>query len=155
MAISKRKAAAIVIAAVLSKRRAQKRQTKRLWVRNFIRKRETENIIQNFIQDLRNDNTIFREYIRMTSNQFDSLLVKVRPIIERKDSNMRKAISADARLMITLRYLSSGDSYRSLMLLFRVPHNTISGIVAETTGAIYTVLKGEYLKVCVNFKLMK
>lgn len=96
-----------------------------------------------------NDETkIFKEYSRMKTAEFNILLDKVRPMIEKRDTNMRKAITAEARLLITLRYLSSGDSYRSLMLLFRVPHNTISGIVSETCDAIYSALCTEFLKVC-------
>lgn len=152
MTISKKKAAVVVIATILSKRRAEKRRTKRLWVRDFIQKRETENITQNLIRDLRNDETnIFKEYFRLSTAQFDILLDKVRSLIEKIDTNMRKSISTEARLLITLRYLSSGDSYRSLMLLFRVPHNTISGIVSETCDAIYSALRTEYLKVKSNF----
>lgn len=148
MTISRKKAASILVAAILLKRRKEKRHTKRLWVRNFIQRRETENITQNLIRDLRNEEiNIFNEYFRMSPSQFDILLEKVRSMIAKKDTNMRKAISAEARLLITLRYLSSGDSYRSLMLLFRVPHNTISGIVSETCEAIYSALRTEYLKV--------
>lgn len=40
-----------------------------------------------------------------------------------------------------------GDSYKSLMYLFRIPANTISIIIPEVCQAIYDVLKDEYLKV--------
>lgn len=83
----------------------------------------------------------------MSGCEFDSLLAKVSPIISKLDTNMRKAITANTRLAITLRFLATGDSYRSLMFFFRVPHNTISRIVSETCNAIYAVLKDEYLKV--------
>lgn len=148
MTISKKKVATIVIAAILLKRRKSKRNKKRLWARNWIRNRETENICQNLIQDLRNDESNgFEEHFRMSPESFDFLLEKVRPLITKKDTRMRKAISAETRLAITLRYLASGDSYRSLMLLFRVGSNTISGIVPETCKSIYSTLCKDFLKV--------
>ncbi|XP_031637791.1 uncharacterized protein LOC116350190, partial [Contarinia nasturtii] len=93
------------------------------------------------------DENAFKGMFRMNGVQFDFLLEKVRPLITKKDTNMRKSISAETRLMITLKYLSSGDSYRTLMYLFRVPHNTISGIIPSTCKAIFSSLREEYLKV--------
>ncbi|XP_055307884.1 putative nuclease HARBI1 [Sitodiplosis mosellana] len=55
----------------------------------------------------------------MSPQHFDILLEKVSPIIAKKDTTFRRPISPETRLTITLRYLASGDSYRSLMLLFR------------------------------------
>lgn len=148
MTIFKKKAAAVLIAAILIKRRRDRSSKKRLWVRNLIRNRETENINQNLLRDLRNDESDgFKTYFRISSQHFDFLLEKVRPLISKKDTRMRKAISAEVRLAITLRYLSSGDSFRSLELLFRVAHNTISGIVSATCKAIYSVLLPDFLKV--------
>ena len=40
------------------------------------------------------------------------------------------------RLAITLRYLATRDSYKSLQYSFRVAHNTISKVVPETCEAI-------------------
>lgn len=147
MTIAKKRAAAIVIA-ILSRRRKNRNNRRRIWVRNWIRNRETENIAQNLVRDLRNDEShAFEQNFRVSPNQFDFLLEKVRPLISKKNTQMRKAISSETRLAITLRYLASGDSYRSLMLLFRVAHNTISGIVSTCCKAIYTSLRGDFLKV--------
>lgn len=59
---------------------------------------------------------------------------------------MRKSISAADRLALTLRYLATGESFRSLQYVFRIPHNTISTIVPEVFDAIFAVLKDEYMK---------
>nr|CAI5858980.1 unnamed protein product [Callosobruchus analis] len=50
------------------------------------------------------------------------------------------------RLAITLRFLATGDSYKSLMYLFQVSYLTISLIVPEVCEAISSVLK-DYIKV--------
>lgn len=60
---------------------------------------------------------------------------------------MRMTSSAETRLLLTLRFLATGDSYRSLTFLFRIPHNTISDIVPETCKAIHATLCAEHLKV--------
>jgi hypothetical protein len=39
---------------------------------------------------------------------YEYLLELVRPYITRKDTNCRRAISADERLLLTLRYLATG-----------------------------------------------
>ena len=40
------------------------------------------------------------------------------------------------RIAVTLRYMATGDSYKSLQYGFRVAHNTISKVVPETCEAI-------------------
>ena len=45
----------------------------------------------------------FQNY-RMSTFQFDELLVKIAPLIMKKDTNFRKAITPEEKLCITLRY---------------------------------------------------
>jgi len=71
---------------------------------------------------------------------FEKLLQSVGPSIT-KQSVVREAISSETRLHITIRYLASGDSMRSLSYAFRVGHNTISKIVSETCETIWKCLK--------------
>ena len=59
---------------------------------------------------------------------------------------MRKPISADERLSVTLRFLATGHSFSDLEADFKIHRVTISGIIMETCEAIYTCLKDEYLK---------
>ena len=67
------------------------------------------------------------------------------PHIEKEDTKFRKAISASERLAITLRLFATGDSQQTLSFSFRVGKATVSKIVAETSDAIYSVLKETYL----------
>ncbi|XP_065356035.1 uncharacterized protein LOC135950415 [Calliphora vicina] len=59
---------------------------------------------------------------------------------------MRRSISAAERLVLTLRFLATGENYRSLQYLFRIPPSTISIIIPEVLDAIYKVLVNMYLK---------
>ncbi|KAK6172139.1 hypothetical protein SNE40_015867 [Patella caerulea] len=60
---------------------------------------------------------------------------------------MRNAISAGEKLAITLRFLASGDSYKSLEFLYRMPRNTICQFIPEVCQAIYDALHEDYVKV--------
>lgn len=82
----------------------------------------------------------------MTAPQFQQLLGLVEPLIKKQDTTFRQAIPCKTKLEITLRYLATGDSFRSLALLFRVPHNSISVFLPEVMAAIYEVLQ-TYIKV--------
>lgn len=48
----------------------------------------------------------------------------------------RKPLSPGLKLVITLRYLGSGDNYHSLMYGFRLAHNTISLLIRDVCEAI-------------------
>ena len=81
----------------------------------------------------------------MSPNRFQHLLELVSPLISKKDTNMRKAISAEERLALTLRLLSTGDSQQSLSFSFGIGKATVSRIVAKTSDAIYKILKEKYM----------
>ncbi|XP_055499364.1 putative nuclease HARBI1 [Leucoraja erinacea] len=59
---------------------------------------------------------------------------------------MRKALEPGLRIAITLRYLASGDSYKSLSYNFLVTTNTICGIVRETCEAIIKFYAAEVME---------
>jgi hypothetical protein len=54
---------------------------------------------------------------------------------------MRRAISADKRLAITLKYLATGESFFSLASQFGIGDSTVSSIVKTTNRAIISTLK--------------
>lgn len=71
---------------------------------------------------------------------FNILLEKVGPKIMRSDTNCREAIPPKIRLLVTLRFLATGDSYHSLMYLFKISEPTISRTVPEVCQAIIEAL---------------
>ncbi|KAJ8977070.1 hypothetical protein NQ317_017232 [Molorchus minor] len=64
-----------------------------------------------------------------------------------KRSLYRECISARDKLIITLRYLATGEHFRILMYCYRVHESTISLFVPIVCKAIYEELKPNYLKV--------
>ncbi len=55
-----------------------------------------------------NDMTGFRELLRMTAEDFDFLLGKVKHLITKQDTKMRLAIPPRERMSLTLRFLATG-----------------------------------------------
>ncbi len=92
------------------------------------------------------DEEAFKDSMRMDKTQFAEILEKIRPIIEKKDTKFRKAIPTDVRLMITLVFLGSGPSFSVLSNLFRVSAPSISILIPQVCGAIWTTLAPEELK---------
>lgn len=83
----------------------------------------------------------------MRADLFDQLVDMVMPFIQRQNTNMRECISPRDRVSITLRFLATGETYRSLEYSMRIPACTISRIIPETCRVIYEILRKEYLKV--------
>lgn len=82
---------------------------------------------------------IFFRYLRMSPNRFEHLLSMIAPLIQKQETKMRKPISAAEQLVITLRYLATGDAQQSLSFAFRIGKSTVSNIISETTMAIFKV----------------
>ena len=68
-------------------------------------------------------------FVRMSPALFNELLEMCRPYLEKKKTNCREPHPPGLKLAVTLRFLATGNSYVSLMYLFRVRTNTISKFV--------------------------
>jgi len=63
------------------------------------------------------DSSGFRDFVRMTKSDFDILLQKIGPRIQRKDTKFGEEIPASIREAVTLRYLASGDFFSTSIVL--------------------------------------
>lgn len=77
----------------------------------------------------------------MNINVYNKLLSITEPLITKMNNNMRKSISLNERLVFTLRYHTTGQTFEDLKYSSVVVPTTISQIVMETCKAIVTVLK--------------
>nr|CAI5849246.1 unnamed protein product [Callosobruchus analis] len=129
---------------LILKSRKQKRRKRTIWCRQlFVNSDDKQNdLFNNLMAD---DGALFRNFTRMDKHDFDYLLNKAAPLIFKADTNFRCSILAKVKLYCTLRFLATGDSYRSLMYLFRISDSTISRFIPEVCRAIILVLK-EYIK---------
>ncbi|XP_031335129.1 uncharacterized protein LOC116165000 [Photinus pyralis] len=94
---------------------------------------------------LQEDSAAYKNFLRLTNHQFEKLLRLVEPHISRQDTVMRQCVSARSRLELTLRFLATGESYRSLMYSSRIHESTISLFIPEVCEVIFNVLKDEFL----------
>ncbi len=76
-------------------------------------------------------------------DMFHKLLQVVGPRITKNHTWFRQSINPDLKLAITLRFLATGDSYRTLMYGFRVARNTICSIVRDVCEAIVSAYAGD------------
>ena len=81
----------------------------------------------------------------MSPPTFEFILSKVRPKIEKIDTDLREAIDAGARLEATLLYLITGDTYSRLQYMTRIHQSTLGKIIPEVCQAIYETLGKDYL----------
>ena len=74
-----------------------------LWVHPFCREATTKGEFFLMYPDLRKYPAKFFRSYRMSIRQFDNLLHLLRPVITKEINNYRESISAEERLVITLR----------------------------------------------------
>ena len=67
-------------------------------------------------------------------------------MIQKQNTHLRQAISAEEKLAVTLRYLATRETFSSLMYQYRIHKSTISQFVPEVCKAIYSVLAPDYMK---------
>ena len=68
----------------------------------------------------------------------------VTPRIAKKETKMRKTITAEERLAVTLHFLATGNTYSDLAFTFRMHTSATGGIVPEVCQALYHCLKSEF-----------
>ena len=90
---------------------------------------------------------VYGRFTRMSPERFEDLLTVVGPFIAKKPCRSMNSISEAERVMVTLRYLATGDSQQTRSFLFRIGKSMISNLLRETCKAIWLALKEKYLNV--------
>nr|CAH7757347.1 unnamed protein product [Callosobruchus chinensis] len=134
-----------------------KTKRKRFWIRPSLKMRESCSINKLLVQ-LRADDiglrgeirSSFKNFLRMSTEDFENLICLVGPAVAKRHTNFRNAISVTERLAITLRFLATGDSYHSLMYLSKISKQSISVIIPEVCKALIDSLSGD-VQVCLTF----
>jgi len=75
----------------------------RKWVHEVNMKRSEFGEFHHLMIQLRQDEVKFKEYFRISNNQFEQLLSLIKDDIEKKEVNYRESISAEERLALCLR----------------------------------------------------
>lgn len=119
---------------------------KRWWMQPLFQSRPTEGEYYRLLPELRKQPDRFYDCLRMQPATFDYLLEHVRPQLVQPHSRFRPSFAPEEKLFYTLRFLSTGSSFRSMEFTTRVSHQSISNIVLETTRALWQQLAEKHLK---------
>ncbi|CAH1965661.1 unnamed protein product [Acanthoscelides obtectus] len=121
----------VISSAYLLLKKKKKRKPRKWWTVSLIRSRESYSGSNLLADLLKEPSGFFENFFRMSSDDFEILLNMVESYIVKKNTKWRKAIPANERLAITLQFLVTGDSFKSLCYLFKVSSQLISSIVPE------------------------
>nr|XP_012217190.1 PREDICTED: uncharacterized protein LOC105669025 [Linepithema humile] len=155
----------LVLCAIMRKlQKNEKRpyRKKQYWVAPYLKDRPEHSFYYVSIPKLTIENGVrFHNYFRMSATQFEELLSIVGPLLI-KENVIREPIQPKERLMITLRYLASGDSMTSMSYQYLVGVTTVCNIIRETCEAIWSnlcplvllsvLLEGDWLEIANDFE---
>ena len=85
-------------------------------------------------------------FMRMSPERLEHLLNLTGPYMKTRRCRSREPISMKERLVLTLRFLATGDSQQSQSFNFRIGRSTVCLIIREVCAAIWKALNDVYLK---------
>ena len=143
----------ILLLTIARRKRLKYRRNKRVWMRPSLRRRLQPGLgIKDRLDAYREDDltcdlrlqSSFMCFVRMCSSDFEKLIQLVSPLLSKpvsRGNNFRPRLSVLDKLCMTLRYLASGNNYRSLQLSYDIHHTTLCGFVPEVCDAISKALE--------------
>ena len=100
-------AAAILVLCLAKKKKTIPKRKK--WVKSWIERRKQLGAYHALVRELKiEDGQQFRNFCRFSSVEVEFLVELVGPIIFKKDTAMREAISVRERLMVALLFFATG-----------------------------------------------
>ena len=141
----KEAAAFMLLALALDDDEKRKRGPTRKW----IQRREEEGLYANLVQELMVEDTrTYGEMMRMDYDCLKHILQLIEPYITPQNSGVsrQRVVTAAERLVLTIRFLSTGETFSSLSLQFRISERAISYIVDSVSKAIVSYIGKEYIK---------
>ena len=109
--------------------------------------RRKERGMLKLVEELRvEDTAAYKDMFHMNCETFAEILTVFGPeITKHQVVGCHRVISPATRLILTLRFLATGETFCSLHFQFRMGKPTISYIVHEVCQAIYLVLGARYM----------
>ena len=148
--ISKRKVAAIL--AIMELTNEGDGAAKRGKTREWVRRREEKGLCNNIVRELSiEDTTAYKEMMRMSHEDFLRILGHIEPdITPHQVTGGNNVISPKSRLTLAIRFLATGETFRSLSFQFRMSPAAISYIIKDVCLAVIKNMEHLYLNVPSN-----
>ena len=100
-------------------RRKEARRRRNVWVKPFIQRRTLQGQYEQLMKELHAEVvSAFTNFMRMGPQDFHELLTRIAPRITERDTNYRKSLGPGLKLAVTLRFLATGSSYKTLQCGF-------------------------------------
>ena len=136
------------VVAVMVYRVLSRRRRRQYWLKPWIARRpqfgDFENLIVALETERRGD---FVGYLMMEPAMFHELVQRLTPRLIKQATNDRKPLCPGIKTAVTLRFLATGNSYRSLAFSFRVANCIILSLfVPEVCDAIIEEFGDEVVK---------
>ena len=97
----------------------------------------------------------WKENFIMQKHNFQRLCAELAPLIEKKETNMRKPITVECQVAVTLYYLSDEGRLRKTANAFGISRSSVSLIVRNVTKAISLHLGPKYIQVPLTEEAVK
>ena len=124
----------------------RRRTPKNPWVMPWILQREQRGCYRTLLDELiTTDIPGYRNCTKMEPAFFDLIEERITSHLRKSITNFRKAFEVGLKLAVTLRHLSTGESYTSLQYHWRVGRTTICKFVPQVWKAILNEFQQEYL----------
>ncbi|XP_061716959.1 uncharacterized protein LOC133524824 [Cydia pomonella] len=123
----------LALATLLTK----EKKRRRYWIHPVNRKRESKGEFHTLVKELESDPERFHQYFRMSKAQFEKIHSLIAEDIKKIQTKFRKPIGTKERLGVCLRFLATGNSFRSMAFSFRMGVSTLKIIVEEVCTAIW------------------
>ncbi len=121
------------------------RKNRHCWVRSWISARKEQGYFDQLLPELQvTDTKAYQEFMRM---DFQLLVNELSERLHKQDTTMRESIKPEEMCCLTIRYLATGESFRSLEYQFRISRHTISRIVTDVCRALFEIMGPKYLAV--------
>ncbi|XP_050504168.1 uncharacterized protein LOC126889520 [Diabrotica virgifera virgifera] len=118
------------------------KRKKSFWKSDYMKKRSTHG---EFALSSEFSDPAYLNYFRLSRKQVDEVHNLIENSIYSDGCNAQKPIGTKEKLAVFLRYIGSGDSYRSIAYSYRMGDRTVAKIVNEISVAIWTNMQPLYL----------
>lgn len=125
-----------------------KSKKKKCWVKEWRKGRKTCGNYHHFVKEINStDPSDYRNFLRMDEICFNRILSRISNDIKKKDTCLRSAIPPAEKLIVTLRFLATGEDFKDLDFNTKLSFSFLSGCIIEVCESIYKNMKDKFLKV--------